>query len=150
MDLGFGKRQRTRRFELDGEVEDLIVFAAADRQHAMRRDGLRGFAIVVIHRKLLLGIFDLIDFAPDNYALRHHPLATAFADIGVLADPFREHVTRAFERLVDIRDAKFGIDEGGGEFRERGIGGRCSQRYTASGSRPFARAMVALVRRFGL
>ena len=83
----------------------------------MRRDGLRGFAIVVIHQKLLPGIFGLVDFAADNYAFRHHRLAKMFADIGVLADPFREDVTRAFERLVNIGDAEFGIHEARGEFR---------------------------------
>ena len=68
----------------------------------------------------------------------------------MLADPFREDVTRAFERLVDIRDAKFGIDEACGEFREGGIGGPLFPKVNGRGSRPFARAMVALVRRLGL
>jgi hypothetical protein len=75
VDMRFDEGQSARRFQLDAEVEDLLVFAAADRQHAMRRNRLRGLAIVVIHLKFLFRVFRVVDFAADDDSLGHHRLA---------------------------------------------------------------------------
>ena len=73
------------------------------------------------------------------------------ADVGVVADHFGDDVARAFQRFVDVGDAFFGIDERRGKCLERHARRAADPRDTAaSGSRPFSRAMVALVRRLGL
>ena len=64
---------------------------------------------------------------------------------------FGDDVARAFQRLVRGGDASFPRSR---RWRRNGPAaapvGFWSQRYCASGSRPFSRAMEALVRRLGL
>ena len=138
-DLALEASDGAQRVELDLEVKHLLVFAAANGQHAMGRDFRHRLAVVVIHLELFLLVDGAFDLAAHDYALVEHHLPERLAEIRILADHFRDDVPRAFEILVRAW------------LRER-TGRRevCSHRYSASGSSPFSRAMVALVRRFGL
>jgi len=68
----------------------------------------------------------------------------------MLADPFRDDVTRSFERFVNIGDAACGIHESRGEFRERLISRLLFPEVHSKRFQTPSRAIVALVRRFGL
>jgi len=59
----------------------------------------------------------------DDDAFVKHDAAQGFAEVGIFADPLGNDVARAFQGFVDGCDAKFDIDEGGGEGFERLVSG---------------------------
>ncbi len=111
------------RLQFHQEEEDVFGLAAADGQHAMRGNGLHRLAIVVVHLELFLLIDGIGGLAAGDDALVEEKLAERLAQVGIFADRFGDDVARAFERFVEVGDAFFFADEGGGEVSERQRGG---------------------------
>ncbi len=84
---------------------------------------LHRLAIVVVHLELFLLIDGIGGLAAGDDALVEHKLAERLAQVGIFADGFGHDVARAFQRFVDVGDALFFADEGGGKIGERKLGG---------------------------
>ena len=135
---------RLLRVEFDLEGQHAFLGAAADGQHAMRRNLRRRLAVAGVHLELAFRVRHAFDGAAGDAAVGHHHGAHRLAELGILADPFGDDVARAFERLFR-RHAELRRDLPRAAWRRL-----WSQRNSASGSRPLSRAIEALVRRFGL
>ena len=115
-DLRFQVGDGARGVQLNLEVDDVFVLAAADRQHTMRRN-LRGrLAIVVVHLELVLLVLRILYFVAHHNAFFQHHLAQDFSVVGILADHFGDNVARAFQGFPGVRDALFRIDKRRGEL----------------------------------
>jgi len=136
-----GERAGGREFDL--EVQHPFVGAAANGEHPVGRDPGGRLAVLGIQLEFAFGVRGTRNGAAGDAAIGHHHGADPLAEACVLVDHFGDDVARAFESLLG-RDS-----EAGGNLGER-VGPDCSQRYRASGSSPFSRAMQALVRRLGL
>ena len=112
-----------QRVQLDFETEQTFLGAAANRQHAMRRNLARRFAVLGVDFELAFGILGPFDGTADHYAIRHHHAADGFAELGILADPLRDDVTGALQGFGRGADAFFFADEGIGQVGERGGAG---------------------------
>ena len=77
VDLALDEVERALRIEFDEEVEDVLGLAAADGEHAMRRDLLDRFAVVVIHLELLLFVDSVRRFLADDDAFLEHRAGAA-------------------------------------------------------------------------
>ncbi len=108
-----------QRFGFDQEEQDVFAFAAADREHAVGRDGLHRLAIVVVHLELLLLVDRVGHLAADHHAFVEHELPQSLAQVGVLADHFGDDVARAFQRVGHTGNAFFRADERCGKNFQR-------------------------------
>ena len=91
--------------------EDTLFLAAADGQHAMRRDAAEWLGKIVV--VLELGDVLLLSrhCARRHAALAAREIAHPTAQIGVLGDALAENVTRAGERVIDGGHFTLGADE---------------------------------------
>ena len=111
------ERDGAFRFHFDEEVEYVFRFAAADGEHAVRRDGLRRLPVLVVHLELLLVVHRVCDLATDHHALVEYKLSQGLAQIGLFADPLGHDMARAFQRFLGSGHAEFGIHKGCGKYR---------------------------------
>ncbi len=107
-----------RILRLDRDVEDLFLFRAEQRQHAVRRhlcEVLGEIEIVAeLRSRLLLAVAHLRGEA----AGRPHLLAQRADQVGVLGEALDQDGAGAVERGGDVGDLLLGIDETcGGDLR---------------------------------
>ncbi|MGY3191937.1 hypothetical protein ACVIWU_001303 [Bradyrhizobium sp. USDA 4509] len=103
---------RLLRLRLDGEVEDLFLLAAEQRQDAMRRQLRQRLGEIEIVLELLA--FGLLPGADGrgHDAVRPHLLTQRADQVGILGEALDQDRARAVERRGDVGDLLLGIDEG--------------------------------------
>jgi hypothetical protein len=103
---------RAVRFELNLEVENVLIGPAPDGEHTMRRNLRSQLAVVGIHLEFAFGIARALHRFADNDAFVHHQLAQVFAKLGRFTDLLGDDVTRSFKSFGGERDGPFLVDEG--------------------------------------
>src|SRR5438128_935804 len=95
--LAAGLRSR-KALRLDGEVEDLLLLAAEQRQDAMRRQLGEGFAKFEIVAEFGAGFALAIPDPRGESSARPHLLAQRTDEIGVLGEPLDQNGARPVKR----------------------------------------------------
>ena len=107
--------RRRRRLRLDGEVEDLLLLAAEQRQDAVRRQLVQRLGEIEIVAELgAFGLSCRLRTVDAITAVRPHLLAQRADQVGVLGEALDQDGARAVERRGGIGDLLFGVDESRG------------------------------------
>ena len=132
------------------KVEHVLLLAAADGEHPVRRDLGGRLAVVGVHLELAFGVRSPSMARLVTTALGHHHGAKLLAEVGVLVDHFGDDVARALQGIFTLA-TPFSESTKEAANSRRGVSDDAwSQRYSASGSSPFSRAIDGLGAALGL
>ncbi len=144
--LGDGQLVGTRRgglprcglldglLRLQGEVEDLLLLTAEQREDPVRGQLGERLGEVEVVGELGAGILLALAYPGGEPAPRPHPLAQGPDQVGILGEPLDQDRACAVQRGADVVDAALGVDERcRGQLRVEGriVQQRLRQRFQA-------------------
>src|SRR6202042_3221768 len=112
----------TQRVNFNQKVEDRFGLAASNGGHAVRRNRLYGFSVLVIHLELFLRIHGVHHLAAYDDSLVVQQLTQGFPNLGSLGNPFGNYMSRTLKSLADGRDLLGFVDKGRCELQQGALG----------------------------